>query len=146
MANPPHVPTEHTRRQAQALAAVGCTVDDLARILGIADETARKYYWDEIQLGRAEANTKVSRSLFMAATRPNPNVVACMFWLKNRAGWKDIQQQQQDAASLTFLHLVAARRFSDQLQSDRVNNTNGGSTVSTITGEPPIDLSTPALE
>jgi hypothetical protein len=53
------------------------------------DDTLRKHYRADIDRGRAEANMAVSRSLFTAATRSNnPNVVAAMFWLKNRAGWK----------------------------------------------------------
>jgi hypothetical protein len=71
------------------LSGLGIPVDDVALLTEISDETVRKYYRKELGIGRAEANMAVARSLFRAATREhNPNVVAAMFWLENRAGWK----------------------------------------------------------
>ncbi len=88
---PPHMPTEDSRALVRRLAGLGVVVDDIATITKISDETVRKYYGEEIQLGRAEANLGVARALYKAATRENnPNVVAQMFWLKNRAGWNDV--------------------------------------------------------
>ncbi len=88
---PPHEPTDDNRTLVRRLAGLGVVVDDIAVIAKMSDWTVRKYYSDEIQLGRAEANLGVARALYKAATRENnPNVVAQMFWLKNRAGWNDV--------------------------------------------------------
>lgn len=87
----PHMPTEDNRALVRRLAGLGVTIDDIATIVKISDQTVRNYYGEEIQLGRAEANLGVARALYKAATREkNPNVVAQMFWLKNRAGWNDV--------------------------------------------------------
>jgi len=86
-----HVPTEESRRVVRGLAGLGMIVDDVARLAGITENTLRKHYTEEMAVGRAEANVRVSRALFQAATKAErPNVIAQMFWLKNRAGWKDI--------------------------------------------------------
>jgi hypothetical protein len=86
-----HKPTEDTRTLVRRLAGLGVVVDDIASLTKISDETVRKYYREDIALGRAEANLGVARALYKAATREHqPNVVAQMFWLKNRAGWNDL--------------------------------------------------------
>ena len=88
---PVHTPTEQTRTLVRRLSGFAVAQDDIAQFVEISDVTLRKYYSADLQRGCAEANLKVVQSLFRAATRENnPNVVAQMFWLKNRAGWKDM--------------------------------------------------------
>lgn len=73
------------------LSGMAVPQDDIAGFVEISDVTLRKHYSADLERGRAEANLQVTRSLYRAATRENnPNVVAQMFWLKNRAGWKDM--------------------------------------------------------
>lgn len=84
-----HKPTDQLRTMVRRLSGLGTSVDDIGRLTEISDVTVRKYYMADLERGRAEANTRVAQSLFKAATRENnPNVIAAMFWLKNRAGWK----------------------------------------------------------
>lgn len=91
MARPCHEPTDHMRRQVRGMSGLAVPQEDIARMMEIHIETLLKYYAADLAAGRAEANLKVARAMFKAATREtNPNVVAGMFWLKNRGGWKDI--------------------------------------------------------
>ena len=87
---PPHNPTERDRLQVRTLAAVGVTVADVAKVMGLSIPTLRKHYASELSAGSIEANAKVAQSLFKQATDPKkPSTVACIFWLKSRAGWRD---------------------------------------------------------
>lgn len=72
------------------MVGLGLPVEDVAKVMSISEPTLRKYFFAEIEVGQAEANAKVAASLFRQATDPNrPNVVAAIFWLKCRAGWRE---------------------------------------------------------
>jgi hypothetical protein len=66
---------------------MGTRYDDIATKLGISDDTLKKYYQLELDLGRVEANAKVANALFQQAM--DGNTTAQIFWLKTRAGWKE---------------------------------------------------------
>jgi hypothetical protein len=86
-----HKPTEQSRMLVRRLSGMAVPQNDIAAMVEVSDVSLRKYYRGDLDRGLAEANLKVVHALFQAATRPNnPNVVAQMFWLKNRAGWKDM--------------------------------------------------------
>lgn len=90
----PHKPTDQTHRQVRTLSGLGVRVNEICLVIEISKQTLYKYYAADVERGQVEANIRVASSLFNAATRPeNPNVVACIFWLKNRAGWKDVVEQ-----------------------------------------------------
>jgi len=109
-----HFPTPEKRRLVRNLAGLAVPVKDIARMIEIAHDTLNKHYAEDLEAGRADANLKVSQSLFRAATREhNPNVVAAMFWLKNRAGWKDIGAAGQSGP--VTLHLLAAQEVGKQI-------------------------------
>jgi predicted transcriptional regulator len=101
-----HEPTEKDRRQVRVLSGmVGATHEEIAAVLGISEPTLRKYYREELDASPTEANAKVAQSLFRQATNPDkPNVVAAIFWMKARAGWRDSdaaegkKEQKQRAA------------------------------------------------
>lgn len=96
------------------LAGLGVVVDDIASLTKISDETVRKYYHADLVLGRAEANLGVARALYKAATREhNPNVVAQMFWLKNRAGWNDLSVGASGNTNLNFMIVTGVPRPDD---------------------------------
>jgi transposase len=89
---PPHQPTEHSRVQVKTLAAVGIRHEDIASKLGISADTLTKYYKQELDDGRIDANAQVGKSLYEQAK--NGNITAMIFWLKTRAGWKETQVQE----------------------------------------------------
>jgi hypothetical protein len=124
---PPHEPTEQSRRLVRNLAGLGLNERDTARMISISRETLRKYYEEDMEAGRAEANVKVAQAMFKAATRDNPNVVAGMFWLKNRAGWKDVLGNPAGSLGPLHLHLTAAREIGKQILELR--QTEGPMTV-----------------
>lgn len=86
---PPHQPTEHSRVQVKTLAAVGIRHEDIASKLGISVDTLTKYYRQELDEGRIDANAQIGKSLYEQAKAGN--TTAMIFWLKTRAGWKETQ-------------------------------------------------------
>lgn len=87
---PAHEPTAETRKQVEAMAGYGIRADDIARSVGISQETLRKHYRDELDLGTVKANTAVAQSLYKKALGDGTSAVtAAIFWMKTRAGWKE---------------------------------------------------------
>ncbi|MDM0052016.1 hypothetical protein [Variovorax sp. J22R115] len=102
----PRVEREETAaRHVKAMAAMGVPLEGVAAVIGIARHTLTKLYAHELELGGIEANAKVAESLFQMATGTagkKANVVACPFWLKARAGWRedDDGMGKKEAAAL----------------------------------------------
>lgn len=85
-----HKPTDAQKRSVEALAGVGTTHEEIAKILGIDATTLRKRYRAELDSGAAKANAKVAMNLFAKATGDGREAVtAAMFWLRCRAGWSE---------------------------------------------------------
>ena len=72
------------------MAGYGVGEIDIARVAGIDPKTLRKHYRDELDNGHVKANIKVAENLFRKATGEGREaVVAAIFWLKTRAGWRE---------------------------------------------------------
>jgi hypothetical protein len=84
---PPHAPTDQTRRSVEAMAGCGIPQMQIALSIGISDETLRKHYRRELDLGVIEANAKVAETLFRQATVEG-NTAAAIWWTKARMGWR----------------------------------------------------------
>ena len=107
---PPHNPDERDLKRVRTMVGMGMTQNEICAVIGVSKPTLHKYYRADLDVGAAEANAAVAQSLFKQATNPDkPNVVAAIFWLKARAGWRDAdpregvgkkEQRQQDAAEV----------------------------------------------
>ena len=92
---PAFKPTEEQRATVRAMAAYGVPEDDIAKVIGTSGPTLRKHFRHELDTAHAEANAKVAQSLYNKATGDGPNAVtAAIFWLKTRAGWKDVTSHE----------------------------------------------------
>ncbi len=89
---PPHLPTETTRNKVYILSTVGTRHEDIATVLSISHDTLVKYYKEELDKGRIEANASVAETLFKQAKEGN--TTAMIFWLKSRAKWKETSQHE----------------------------------------------------
>jgi hypothetical protein len=86
---PPHKPTKDSKEQVKRLSALGCPHEDIATRLKISADTLVKYYQDELDEGRIDANAVIAGTLFSQAKKGN--TAAAIFWLKTRARWKETQ-------------------------------------------------------
>ena len=85
-----HTPDPVSRRQVEAMSAYGVPEADIATVIGIDPKTLRRHYRQELDTGHIKANSKVAENLFRKATGDGREaVIAAIFWLKTRAGWKE---------------------------------------------------------
>lgn len=89
---PPHLPDATTRSKVFMLSTVGTRHEDIASVLNISHDTLVKYYKEELDKGRIEANASVAETLFKQAKEGN--TTAMIFWLKSRAKWKESTQHE----------------------------------------------------
>jgi hypothetical protein len=101
-----HIPTEDSRKLVKTLSAVGIRYVDIALKLDITDDTLRKYYKAELELGRIDANAQLGNTLFQQAKKGN--TTALIFWLKTRAGWKETQVNELTGADGSDIRLAWA--------------------------------------
>jgi phosphohistidine phosphatase SixA len=89
---PPHLPNADTQNKVYTLSTVGTRHEDIASVLNISHDTLVKYYKEELDKGRIEANASVAETLFKQAKEGN--TTAMIFWLKSRAKWKESTQHE----------------------------------------------------
>lgn len=92
MGRPAYTPTDKDRKQVKMLSGMGVPGVDIAALIEVSEPTMRKYYQHELDTGYVFANAQVAQSLFKQATdKDKPNVIAAIFWMKTRGGWKEAQ-------------------------------------------------------
>lgn len=91
-----HKPTNESRETVKRLSALGCPHEDIATRLKISADTLVKYYKDELDEGRIDANAAIAGTLFQQAKKGN--TAAAIFWLKTRARWKETQVNEVSGA------------------------------------------------
>jgi hypothetical protein len=101
-----------SRRNVEALAGYGVPEADIAGVIGIDPKTLRKHYPQELRYGHVKANAKVAENLFRKATGDGREaVIAAIFWMKTRAGWKETSVSELAAKGGEPLTVVI-RKFS----------------------------------
>lgn len=86
---PAHKVTVENQETAKRLSALGVPHEDIATRLKISADTLVKYYKEELEEGRIDANAAIAGTLFQQAKKGN--TAAAIFWLKTRARWKETQ-------------------------------------------------------
>jgi hypothetical protein len=82
--------TDEQRAVVKALAAFGIPYLDIAAKIGVSGPTLSKHFDRELEIGTTDANAKVAQNLFNRACGDGREaVIAAMFWLKCRAGWRE---------------------------------------------------------
>ncbi len=110
MPRPAHKPDPSVRRQVEAMAGYGVPEAEIAGVVGISPKTLRKHYRGELDHGHVKANAKVAENLYRKATGDGREaVIAAIFWLKTRAGWKETTVQE--LAAKDDRTLVVVRKF-----------------------------------
>lgn len=144
--------THAARIEQVAESCAPLTDEQIAQLFGVSEQTVKNWYGQypeflaSVKKAKAISDDKVERSLFERATgysAPDvhitsdkeggvtvtpiikhypPDVVACIFWLKNRRGdrWRDKQEHQIDASKelQELLGWVGARNGGDHSDDD----------------------------
>ena len=98
MSRPPFTPTDDQRRIVCSMSSYGVPQDDIALVVRCSPPTLRKRFRDELDLGTIEANAKVAQCPYQQAITPG-NLGATIFWLKARAGWREVQRVENTGAN-----------------------------------------------
>ncbi len=80
------------RRLVREMSQYGTPEEGIARVLGMSASWVRKHFRKELDTAATQKNNKVAASLYRLAVPgkgKRANVVACIFWLKTRARWKE---------------------------------------------------------
>ena len=110
MGRPSHKPDPISRRQVEAMAGYGVPEADIGGMIGIDAKTLRKHYRSELDLGHVKANIKVAENLYRKATgEGRESVTAAIFWMKARAGWREVQRQEISGPDGDDLKLTVER-------------------------------------
>lgn len=108
----PFTPTKEQRNMVQAMTGYGIPQEDICLVIHnpitgkpIDGKTLRRAFRTEINTGTVIANSKVAESLYNKALGTGQGAVtAAIFWLKTRAGWKEVQVMEhtgKDGAPIT---------------------------------------------
>jgi hypothetical protein len=107
---PPFEVTEANRDLVLAMTVNGVTAEEVAETLGISPPTLLKYFREELEHGRRNANAKVARSLYRRAIKAEDGdkaaVTAAIFWLKTRAHWRETDAQPAGGTTINVLNIL----------------------------------------
>ena len=89
-----HVPNQQTRTLVMLSCASGWKQDEIARSLGIAEQTLRTHYAGELADGGNKLLLSIAGNLARIAQDPNhPKcVAAAIFWLKTKGGFREVDR------------------------------------------------------
>jgi len=126
---PPHNPTPETRAQVYALASFGARYSDIARLIGVSENTLDKHYSDELAKGAVERNAKVAGFLYHSASGRaiedgasySDCLKAAMFWLKTRAQWRETNHHDVTSSDGSMTPTVDPTRLSDAALQELMN-------------------------
>ena len=95
---PAHQPTGRDRDFVLAMAGAGVQQDEIARVIRVSDNTLRKHYAYELDVGESRANAEVTQSLFLQAVGGPKRqwdravTTASIYWSKVRMRWQEPKQ------------------------------------------------------
>lgn len=84
---PPIGRSEEIAKAVQLHTLVGTPQPTLAKILGMSTETMTKYYREELDTAKAQANASIAGRLYKKAM--DGDTTAMIFWLKTQARWTE---------------------------------------------------------
>ena len=91
MAYPAYKPSDKDRATVKAMASYGVPQEDIGRVVGCSHVTLRKHYADELATAAIMANAKIAETAYSMAVS-GQNSAATFFWLKCRAGWREVER------------------------------------------------------
>ena len=103
MAQKPHKPTSEVRQQVESASGLGLPHDQIGALVGISDETLRKYYGPELGIGKAKASAQIANTLFNKAQ--SGDTTAMIWWTKAQMRWSETVRQEltgKDGSPLEF--------------------------------------------
>lgn len=111
----PFEPTDHERKQVEALAGYGVPIDHIAALVrdGIDTDTLRKHFAKELISGKAKANAQVGKTLFQKAMAGD--TTAMIWWTKTQMRWAETHRLEHTSpdGSMTPKPALDVSKLSD---------------------------------
>jgi hypothetical protein len=84
-----HKPTDETRKLVKELSGYGLNHDNISALIGegINRKTLCEHYRNELDIGKAIANSKIGKSIFNKAM--DGDTTSMIWWSKTQMGWKE---------------------------------------------------------
>jgi hypothetical protein len=98
---PVFIPTEDQKFLVTMMSSTGVPHERQAKAIGVNSKTLRKYFKEELQLGRNRAHAEIAGALYKRAL--DGNVPAQIFYLKTQAGWREAQRLELRAEGQDFI-------------------------------------------
>ena len=98
---PVFIPTEDQKFLVTMMSSTGVPHERQAKALGVNSKTLRKYFKEELQVGRDRAHAEIAGSLYKRAL--DGNVPAQIFYLKTQVGWREAQRLELRAEDQDFI-------------------------------------------
>lgn len=92
MAQKPHTATADNRLLVETSAGLGLPHDQICSLIGISDETLRKYYGSQLILGKAKASSTIASTLFNKAQAGD--TTAMIWWTKAQMKWTETHRHE----------------------------------------------------
>lgn len=86
------------------LARLGVSNYTIAKILKINLHELEDQYRDDIEISKADANNKVAEKCYEMAIKGDKDMIK--FWLKARAGWKEMDKVVEKSVNQTVLEVL----------------------------------------
>ena len=87
-----HKPTDDSKRRVEQSSGLGLPHDQICALIGISDETLRKYYKAELGIGKAKASAQIAKTLFNKAQ--GGDTTAMIWWTKAQMRWAETQRHE----------------------------------------------------
>jgi hypothetical protein len=114
----PHEPTDQTRRVAEQMSGLGLPHEQIGAIIGIDDKTLRKYYTQELRIGKAKSSSNVAKTLYEKAIAGD--TTACIWWTKAQMSWSE-KTKTEHSGTVAFSDMTTEeldRRIASLLESE----------------------------
>ena len=98
---PRFIPTDDQKFLVTMMSSTGVPHERQAKAIGVNSKTLRKYFKEELQLGRNRAHAEIAGALYKRAL--DGNVPAQIFYLKTQAGWREAQRLELRAEGQDFI-------------------------------------------
>ena len=98
---PRFIPTDDQKFLVTIMSSTGVPHERQAKAIGVNSKTLRKYFKEELQLGRNRAHAEIAGALYKRAL--DGNVPAQIFYLKTQAGWREAQRLELRVEGQDFI-------------------------------------------
>jgi AraC-like DNA-binding protein len=101
--------------QVRKLAALGCTHEEIADVVGCSHDTIARRFKDEVEIGRRQGNASLRRKQFDLAMSGN---VTMLIWLgKQRLGQAEKSQIETIGKESITVQIGGARQDEDDAET-----------------------------